>query len=148
MKLKKCTITNGVVLVALVTFYMIPNRIRPNLSHSMMASSNGNIFRVTGPLCGEFIDPGEFPSQRPVTRNFHIFLDLTLNIRLNKQPIRRWFGTPSRSLWRHNDATLSILPLIILGQIPNGTHYADIYEPIFWYFYLNFPESCSLGFNW
>ena len=29
----------------------------------MMTSSNGNIFRVTGPLCGKFF--GEFPSQRP-----------------------------------------------------------------------------------
>ena len=27
----------------------------------MMTSSNGNIFRVTGPLCGEFTGPGEFP---------------------------------------------------------------------------------------
>ena len=26
-----------------------------------MTSSNGNIFRVTGPLCGEFTGPGEFP---------------------------------------------------------------------------------------
>ena len=29
----------------------------------MMTSSNGNIFRVTGPLCGEFTGPGEFPTQ-------------------------------------------------------------------------------------
>ena len=29
---------------------------------SMMTSSNGNIFRVTGPLCGEFTGPGEFPN--------------------------------------------------------------------------------------
>ena len=28
--------------------------ISPNDFHSMMTSSNGNIFRVTGPLCGEF----------------------------------------------------------------------------------------------
>ena len=28
---------------------------------SMMTSSNGNTFRVTGPLCGEFTGPGEFP---------------------------------------------------------------------------------------
>ena len=40
----------------------------------MMMSSNGNIFRVTGPLCGEFTGPGEFPAQRPVTRNFDVFL--------------------------------------------------------------------------
>ena len=44
---------------------------------------------------------GEFPSQRPVTRSFDVFFDLRLNKRLSKQSIRRLFGTPSRSLWRH-----------------------------------------------
>ena len=34
----------------------------------MMTSSNGNIFRVTGHLCGNSPVPGEFPAQRPVTR--------------------------------------------------------------------------------
>ena len=44
-----------------------------------MTSSNGNIFRVTGHLCGEFTGPlwiprsGEFPTQRPVTRSFDVF---------------------------------------------------------------------------
>ena len=47
-----------------------------------MASSNGNIFRVTGHLCGEFTGPGEFPTQRPVTRSFDVFFDLRLNKRL------------------------------------------------------------------
>ena len=42
----------------------------------MMTSSNGNIFRVTGPLCGEFTGPGEFPTQRPVTRSFDVFFDM------------------------------------------------------------------------
>ena len=40
---------------------------------SMMTSSNGSIFRVTGHLCGEFTGPGEFPAQRPVTRSFDVF---------------------------------------------------------------------------
>ena len=35
-----------------------------------MTSSNGNIFRVTGPLWGEFTGHREFPSQSPVTRTF------------------------------------------------------------------------------
>ena len=48
----------------------------------MMTSSNGNIFRVIGPLCGEFTGPGEFPTQRPVTRSFDVFFDLRLNKRL------------------------------------------------------------------
>ena len=52
----------------------------------MMTSSNGNIFRVTGPLCGEFTGPGDFPTQRPVTRNFEVFFDLRLTKRLSKQP--------------------------------------------------------------
>ena len=45
----------------------------------MMTSSNGNIFRVTGPLCGAFTGPSEFPSQRPVTRSFDVFFDLSPN---------------------------------------------------------------------
>ena len=52
----------------------------------MMTSSNGNILRVTGPLCGEFTGPGEFPAQRPVTRSFDVFFDLRLGKRLSKQP--------------------------------------------------------------
>ena len=39
-----------------------------------MTSSNGNIFRVTGPLC----------EQRPVTRSFDVFFDLRLNKRSSK----------------------------------------------------------------
>ena len=41
---------------------------------SMMTSSNGNIIRVTGPLCGEFTGPDEFPTQRLVTRSFDVSL--------------------------------------------------------------------------
>ena len=44
---------------------------------------------------------GEFPSQRPVTWSFNVFLDLRLNKRLSKQSRRRRFKTPPRSLWRH-----------------------------------------------
>ena len=66
----------------------------------MMTSSNGNIFHVTGHLCGEFTGPGEFPTQRPVTRSFDVFFDLRLNKRLSEQPWGWWFETPSWSLWR------------------------------------------------
>ena len=38
-----------------------------------MTSSNGNIFRVTGHLCGNSRDPSEFHSQKPVTRSFDGF---------------------------------------------------------------------------
>ena len=68
---------------------------------SMMTSSNGNIFRITGHLCGEFTGPGEFPAQRPVTWSFFdVFFDLRLNERLSKQPWGWWFETPPWSSWR------------------------------------------------
>ena len=70
---------------------------------AMVTSSNGNIFRVTAPLCGEFTGPGEFPTQRPVTRSFDVFFDLRLNKRFSKQPWGWWFETLSWSLWRHRN---------------------------------------------
>ena len=75
----------------------------------MMTSSNGNIFRVTGPLCGEFTGPGEFPTQRPVTRSFNVFFDLRLNKPLSKQSWGWWFETQSPSLWRHCNELFQIV---------------------------------------
>ena len=71
----------------------------------MMTSSNGNIFRVTGHLCGEFTGPGEFPTQRPVTRGFDVFFDLRLNKRLSKQSWGWWLETLSCSLWRQSNVS-------------------------------------------
>ena len=70
---------------------------------TMMTSSNWNIFRVTGPLCGEFTGPGDFPAQRPVTRSFDVFFHLRLNKRLSKQSWGWWFETLSCPLWRHSN---------------------------------------------
>ena len=67
----------------------------------MMTSSNGNIFRVTGRLCGEFTCHRWIPTQRSVTQSFGVFFDLRLNKRLSKQSWDWWFQTPSSSLWRH-----------------------------------------------
>ena len=57
--------------------------------YCMMTSSNGNIFRLTGHLCGEF------------TGSFHVFFDLRLNKPLSKQSLGWWFETLSHPLWRH-----------------------------------------------
>ena len=48
---------------------------------------------------------GEFPSQSPVTRSFDVFFELRLNRRSSKQSRRLWLETPSRSLWRHRNAS-------------------------------------------
>ena len=82
-----------------------------------MTSSNGNIFRVTGHLCGEFTGP-----QRPVTRSFEVFFDLRLNKRLSKQSWGRWFETLSCPLWRHCNDYCNGLPwkmFIIRRLVPN-----------------------------
>ena len=77
------------------------------INQHMMTSSNGNIFRVTGHLCGNPTVPGEFPTQRPVTRSFDVYFDLRPNKLLSKQSWDWWFETPSRPLWRHrNDKTI------------------------------------------
>ena len=76
----------------------------------MMTSSNGNIFRVIGPLCGNSPITGEFPAQRPVTRSFDVFFDLRLNKRMSKQSWGWWFETPSLSLWRHSNDIWHVLP--------------------------------------
>ena len=73
---------------------------------SMMTSSHGNIFRVTGHLCGEFNGPGEFPTNKGQWRGaLMFFFDLRLNKRLSKQPWGWWYEALSRPLWRHRNAT-------------------------------------------
>ena len=47
--------------------------------------------------------PGEFPTQRPVTRSFDVNFDLRPNKRLSKQSWGLWFETLSRPLWRHHN---------------------------------------------
>ena len=44
----------------------------------MMTSSNGNIFCVTGHMCGEFTGPRWIPHTKPVTRSFDVFFDMRL----------------------------------------------------------------------
>ena len=73
---------------------------------NMMTSSNGNIFRVNGHLCGEFTGPRWIPRTKASTRIFDVFFDLRLNKRLSKHPWGWWFETPPWSLWRQCNDTL------------------------------------------
>ena len=101
-----------------------------------MTSSNGNIFHVTGHLCGEFTGP----TQRPVTQSFDVFRDLRLNKRLNKQSWGWWFG----SLSPHYDVIVMLkyiivclskcmsqeLPIWIFG-LDSGESYLGQQPPLF-----------------
>ena len=76
----------------------------------MMTSSNGNIFRVTGHLCGEFTGPRWIPHTKASGAGFDVFFDLGLNKRLSKQWWGWWFETLSRLLWRHRNETTKSEP--------------------------------------
>ena len=83
----------------------------------MMTSSNGDIFRVTSHLCGEFT------AHRPLTRSFDVFFGLRLNKRLSKQSWGWWFETLSFPLWRHRNVdkpwqqdNLDCFPWEVLAQ--------------------------------
>ena len=85
---------------------------------NMMTSSNANVFRVTGHLCGEFTGPGKFPAQRPVTRSFDVFFDLHPNKWLSKQWWGWWFDMPQCPLRRHSNVRCyAYVGLVILWKL-------------------------------
>ena len=73
----------------------------------MMTSSNGNIFRVTCRLCGEYTDHRWIPRKKASDKAIWCFLGSAaeLNKRLNKRMWGWWFETPSRPLWRQCNVT-------------------------------------------
>ena len=73
----------------------------------MMTSSNGNIFRVTGHLCGEFTGPWWIPRTKANDARFDVLFDLRPNKWLSKQWWGWWFEAQSRLLWRHCNVALS-----------------------------------------
>ena len=99
----------------------------PALQIYMMTSSNGNIFRVTGHLCGEF------PAQRPVTRSFDVCFDLRLSKRLSKQSLGWWFETLPRPLWRHSNGHI-LTPICLFWAYSSlNPFFHDRYKKSRWY---------------
>ena len=68
----------------------------------IMTSSNGNILRVTGPLCGWFTGHRWNPPTKSVTRSFEVFFDM--------RPNKRWVNHRSvghlRRYRSHYDVTV------------------------------------------
>ena len=99
-------------------WYINRNEYNTDVHKFTMTSSNGNIFSITGHLCGEFTGNRWIPAQRSVTRSFNVYCYLRLNKRLSKQKWGLWFETPSRPLFRHCNAihrllynTMKVVPL-------------------------------------
>ena len=80
-----------------------------DLCDTMMTSSNGNSFQVTGPLCREFTGHRHrSPVTAPRVSNvsLDVFFDVSLNKQMNKQSICQWFETQCGSC----DFTVMIYP--------------------------------------
>ena len=67
----------------------------------MMTSSNGNIFHITSPLCGEFTSNQWIPLTK--ASNADVSFDLRLNKHLSNQSLGWWFEMPLCPLWHHSN---------------------------------------------
>ena len=94
------------------------NSTRAKRGKTIMTSWNGNIFRVTGPLCGEFTGHRWIPLTKATDAEHWCFLWSAPQQTLNNELRRWWFETQSRPLWRHSYA------LCILNGI--YCHYIDV----------------------
>ena len=80
---------------------------------TMMTSSNGNIFRVTGHLCGEFTGPRWIPRTKTSAAELWCFLWSAPDKWLNKLWRGWWFETPSCPLWLHCNAKAEVNVFIL-----------------------------------
>ena len=90
------------------------------LSGHMMTSSNGNIFRITSRLCGEFTGRrGEFPSQS-LWYGALLFSLISTWITVDTQLWDWWFDTPSLTMaplqWTYNSQQYLALPKSIIWR--------------------------------
>ena len=111
------------------------------------------------PICaGNSPVPGEFPTQRPVTRNFDIFFDLCPNKPLSKQWWGWWFETPSYPLlchcycrilthcasyviWRYRSCATLVMTCRVFGATPQP-------KTMLTYCQLDFRNKLRWIFNW
>ena len=75
--------------------------------------------------------PGEFPTQRTVTRNSDVHFDLRPNKRLSKHSWGWWFETSSRPLWRHHN----VGPIFVKDNLWTVLIWL-LQRPWVWYMYL------------
>ena len=112
-----------------------PTPPNPLIAHAMMTSSDEHIFASLAICAGIHRSPVVSPSQKPEARSFDVFFDLRLNKRLSTQSRRRWFETPSRSLWRKCNAPS--------GDRKSVTHFIAACQLSTWYVAPNCESRAS-----
>ena len=83
--------------------------------------------------------PGEFPTQRTVTRSFDVYFDLRPNKRLSKQSWGWWFETPSLPLSDRSSTPnveglpdLADLPDLVIPDVDSCTGNDTVLYTIYW----------------
>ena len=89
----------------------------------MMTSSNWNILRVTGHLCGEFTGHRWIPFTKASDAELWCFLWYAPEKNVSKQSWGWWFGTPSRPLWHHCDVAANFTPDFAQNGYSHSTQY-------------------------
>ena len=79
-------------------------------AYVMTTSSNWNIFRVTGQLCGEFTGDRWIPNTKAMTRSFDKFLWFV-------PWINRWVNNRDDGDWRYHRAYYDVIVMITWGII-------------------------------
>ena len=105
------TLYTHINLFAFTVWHALSNHIRdytPQASVTTWWRHHMKTFSALLAICvGNSPVPGEFPTQKPVTRSFDVFFDLRPNKRLSKQSWGWWSETPSSSLWRYRNEKIA-----------------------------------------
>ena len=100
-----------------------------------MTSSNGNIFRVTGPSWGKPPVPVGFPSQRPVAWSFDVWSPLEQTV---------WANNRDTGDLRRHHAHYDVTVMFIVSSLCWSWHVDHVFR-IFvdelWYFYSSIPNQ-------
>ena len=110
----------------------------------MMTSSDGNILRVTGHLCGEFTGQRCIPPTKASDAELWcIFLSAWIN-GFSQQSWGCWFQTPSRPLWRHCNGYPVMYVARDLGGLPK---LRSLISPLWTFWFCKIPVI-SLNLNY
>ena len=113
---------------------------------ALMTSSNGNIFRVTLFLWGDFIGHRCILLTKARDGELWYFFDLRWNKRLSEPSRHRWFEAPSRSLWRHCNVPSEMRHWAgILQSKKNPVHITTYmhFSVLLWVVTARFPKRLS-----
>ena len=88
--------------------------------------------------------PGEFPTQRPVTRSFDVFFELRLNKRLSKQSRGWWFEMLSCLLCRNVLKIPVILPPGVKISVQSCSENRRLLLELYIYIYIYYWNRKSL----